>query len=289
MQLSRKRIRMRSFIGMVILSALIQAEGSMLYKRLFIDFDNAYTKDSGFANIYIFEHQLENFKLFGSISDQKVKRLHPTLRTPIETLDVQKYAFGVDYGVDNNWVVKTRYIWIDDNVAPTDEGEVYGLGVMRNVGNGYIVDGAIYRGLYDGFDCNQYEVALTKKLPLGGLKLKTGIRARYIDVDSGMYGVYALKQKHYNSLSFHVGGAYENYFFGLHATYGKRLFSVLNDGKSVEHHAMMMRDTYSLNIGKKIDRFDIILGYLYRDAKELPSNRDNVKTNAWSVALKYNY
>ena len=78
-------------------------------------------------------------------------------------------------------------------------------------------------------------------------------------------------------------------FFGLHATYGKRLFSVLDDGRSVEHHAMMMRDTYSLNIGKKIDRFDIILGYLYRDAKELPSNRDNVKTNAWSVALKYNY
>ncbi|MEJ2488794.1 MAG: hypothetical protein P8Y50_03175 [Sulfurovaceae bacterium] len=116
---------MRSFIGMVILSALIQAEGSMLYKRLFVDFDNAYTKDSGFANIYMLEHQLGDFKLFGSISDQKVKRLHPTLRTPIETLDVQKYAFGVDYDVDNNWVVKTRYIRIDDNVAPTDEGEVF--------------------------------------------------------------------------------------------------------------------------------------------------------------------
>lgn len=280
---------MRLFIGIILLSSLMQAEGSMLYKRLFVDYDNAYTKDSGFANIYIFEHQLGDFKLFGSISDQKVKRLHPTLRTPIETLDVQKYTLGLDYDVSNNWLLKTRYLQIDDNVAPTDEGKVYGFGFMRNIGSGYILDSAMYRGLYDGFDCNQYEVALIKKIPLGALKLKTGIRARYIDVNNGMYGAYALKDKSYSSLSFHLGGAYESYFFGLHATYGKRLFSVLDDGRSVEHHAMMMRDTYSLNIGKKIDRFDIILGYLYRDAKELPSNRDNVKTNAWSVALKYNY
>jgi hypothetical protein len=266
----------------------MQAEGSMLYKRLFVDFDNAYTKESGFANLYAFEQSFGNFKFFGSLSDQKVDRLHPVLRTPIETLEVQKYALALDYALSNATAFKVRYITISDNIAPTDGGRVYGLGVNHNINN-YNLETSIYRGLYEGFGVNQYEVGLYRKISLGELKGQVGMATGFIDLNGGDYGSYNLEDTHYSFIILSTKGKYKKYFFGADITLGERLFGVLGDGKSVEHHAMLMKDTYHLNVGKKIDRFDIILGYLYRDSKELPNDRSGVKTTTWSLALKYNY
>ena len=81
--------------------------------------------------------------------------------------------------------------------------------------------------------------------------------------------------------------SYNRYFSGINFLKSDRLFTVLEDGLKVEHHAMKQKESFVFNIGKKFKNIDIYTRYIYSKGKELPENKDNVSSDF--ILLGFNY
>jgi hypothetical protein len=147
----------------------------------------------------------------------------------------------------------------------------------------------LYKSDYKTFDVNQYDLGVFKGFKIGEIQGKASLMLKSIQIDGNKYGTYTFKDKEYQTTSLNLQGSYRGFFGGIGAFFGKRMFAVLDDGNSVQHHAMEQDKTYMATIGKKIENFDIALHYSFQNGKELPEGRDDVDTKVTSLMLKYKF
>jgi hypothetical protein len=224
-----------------------------------------------------------------SMQSDNVNRKHSISNLSLPSLDVEKYSAKYTYNLNNTLSLKGSYIKIIDNLAPTDQGKVYGIGTTYNISKALFSSINYYKSDYKDFNVNQYDISLSKALKINSLKLKATILAKKIDIDGNKYGGYIFKDKDYFTTGLKVVGNYNGFITGVAAFFGERIFTVLDDGVKVQHHAMQQDKTYMFSFGKKFKNFDLIAKYSYQNGKELPENRDDVDTKVTSILFSYKF
>jgi hypothetical protein len=145
--------------------------------------------------------------------------------------------------------LKLSYINIDDNLAPTDNGKVYGIGLKYKIAS---LD--YYRSDYDSFDVNQYDLILQKGFKVDNFTIKPSLMLKAISIDGDKYGTYRFSDKDYFAYGASLSVGYNDYFGAISTLLGKRVFTTLENGTKVQHHAMEQKRAIGVAIGKKIDK-----------------------------------
>jgi hypothetical protein len=253
------------------------------------DYSNSKTKIDGTVYTVGTTHNYENSTIQLNYQTDSVDREHPVTHKSIDTLHVKKYNLNYKYNFDENFSLKTSYIKILDNLAPTDQGKVYGLGGAYNINKGLGITLDYYKSDYEQFNVNQYDLSVFKAFKIGETKLKATVIAKIIDIDGDKYSTYSFEDKDYFTTGVQLGANYHGFIAGVGAFFGKRMFTVMADGNKVQHHAMEQDKTYMVSVGKKFKNFDIIAKYSYQNGKELPENQDDVDSKVTSLMFKYKF
>ena len=217
-------------------------------------------------------------------TETKQPPLHDDLR-------VQKLFFLYKYAMSEQFALNLNYLSVlEDNIAITDGGDVYGVGVIYLPTKQWGVNFTQYYSNYDDFDVYQSDLTLDYKRKFGALKTKLTFENFFIDIDEENPNVFtknAKKSYFTTALKFHTH--YESWHFGAAAFFGKRLFAVMNEGFKLQHHAMEFNRTYAVGIGKNIAKAVVRLQYIYQRATELPSLSENVKVENVRLILNYKF
>jgi len=253
------------------------------------DYNNSRTKVDGDTFRIDASHRYSKSKISLGYQKDDVDREHPMTKLPIDTLHVEKFNLGYDYDVNKELTLKGSYIKILDNLAPTDQGKVYGLGASYKLPKGFGVGVNVYQSDYQRFDVDQYDLTLFKGFKLAEAKGKISIIGKSIHIDGNNYGTYTFRDKDYFTTGVKLGLNYKGYFGGIGAFFGKRMFTVLDNGTKVQHHAMEQDKTYMLSLGKKFEHLDIFAKYSFQNGKELPENQDDVDQKVISFGLNFKF
>ena len=276
-------------LGIIICITSAYSSSNIFINSGIKDYKNSKTKvDGKFYKVGV-GHKYKSAKISFNHSEDKVKREHPVTKKSIDELIVEKYNLNYDYMVNKNLTLKSNYIKIIDNLAPTDQGKIFGFGADYNLYKGITLGSKYYKSDYKDFNVDQFDLSISKKFKIKDLKSKISIILKNIDVNGDKYKNYIFKDKDYLTTQFKLNTNYHNYIGELSVFFGKRLFSVLNDGKSVQHHAMEQEKTYSIKLGKKFKSFDMVLSHLYQKGNELPENRNDVQQRITAFMLKYKF
>ena len=253
------------------------------------DYNNSKTKIDGKTYFFDVSNKISDSMITLGYSKDNVNRVHPVNRTPIESLKVKKYNLKYDYSLTQSLNLKANYIKIIDNLAPTDQGKIYGLGLKYKLPKGFSTAFDYYKSDYEQFNVNQFDASLSKGFKIDRLKLKASVIAKAIKIDGDYYGNYRFKDKNYFTTGVNLSANYNGYLASAGAFFGERMFTVMKDGQKVQHHAMEQDKTYMLTLGKKFQNFDIMANYTYQNGDELPENKKDVDQKITSLILKYRF
>jgi len=249
------------------------------------DYINSAKKIDGNTLNFSVAHKYED----GKISLGYLKDDVNLITNPKGDLEVKKYNAKYNHQLGEKLNLKASYIKILDNQAPTDQGKVYGLGATYKFQKGFGTKFDIYKSDYETFDVNQYDLSFFKGFKVGETKGKVTLIGKSIKIDGNKYGSYTFKDKDYFTTGVKLGLNYHGYVAGMGAFFGERIFTILDDGTKVQHHAIEQDKTYVLSLGKKFKNFDIIAKYSFQNGNELPEGRNDVDTKVTVLQVNYKF
>lgn len=276
-------------LSFVFTATFVLAQNQITFMEAKKDFSNSKVKKDAKVSKLSFLHKSKDTKLSLGFSKDRVKRFHPVSKVSIDNLNARKYNVLYERTLNENLKAKASYIKVLDNIAATDQGKIYGLGLEYKLLKGLKTKFDYYRSDYETFDLSQYDLTLIKAFKVASLKGKLALSGKSIKIEGDNYANYVFKDKDYFTTSAILVLNYNKYFFKTGTFLGKRVFSVLNNGQSVQHHAMQQDRTYLFSLGKRFKNFKIEGKYFYQNGKELPLNQDNVDTKIISIAFSYNF
>jgi hypothetical protein len=203
--------------------------------------------------------------------DLHVDKLYAKFATPL---------FGGDR-------LSVGYIYIDDNLAPTDGTKIYSLGYAKAVTPAFGLFGVFYYGDFSVLQTKQYDIGMKYQLQQEALHATLIAKAIYIDIDKCGNKFCQNAKESYQTLLLKAKFDYKSYFLHLGTALAKRAFSVMQSGFSCSHHAMEFNKTYMMGFGKRLGNVELKVRYAYLEAKELPLNNSGVKINDVMFRMKY--
>lgn len=277
---------MKKNILSLFVGSVLYANPQISYQYGQKEYEKSRFKTDGVEQTFGLSYKYQSGQISGSfLKDEVNLKAHPIS----SKLEVEKLNLNIRQNFNENLSAKISYIGIQDNLAPTDNGKIYGFGgtYTINKGFGIILDG--YKSDYKAFDVNQYDVGMYKGFKIAEVQAKVTLGAKIINIDGDKYSNYTFKDKEYQTSFVNLNGNLNGFFGGVGVMFGKRMFAVLDDGNKVQHHAMEQDKTYMFNFGKSFKSFDVALQYNYQNGKELPENKDDVDTKVTSLMLKYKF
>jgi len=272
------------FVLSLITSSVLFAQTDLKLSYVVTDFDNSKTRIDGTGYEVGLSHDF-GVGIFGfRYEESAVDRIGTN-----PTLEVQKVNLNYMHKISKELNAKLSYLSINDNIVPTDDGKVYGVGVGYSIAEGFILATDVYKSDYKQFDVRQVDITLVKNFMIGDIKSKATIGVKKIDIDGNKYGNYAFKDKDYMTSLVSLNTNYNGYMANIGVMFGKRLFAVLENGAKVQHHAVEQDKTYFLGFGKKFGSFDVTAKYSYQNGIELPENKKDVNTKTSSITVTYKF
>ena len=277
------------FFTSAFLTSCLLANSEISTNYTYKDYDNSKTKTNGKTIDYRFLHNFESSQIVINYEDSLTKRENEITKAKLTSLEVEKLSMKYLYHISDELSFKTSFINIEDNLAPTDDGKIYGLGLIKNMNSstGKKIDR--YLNDYEDFNVNQYDLTFVKKFKLDNINLEAQLGSKYININGQNYGNYILKDNYFLSYFLNLNANYNGFIFGLGFMNGDRLFAIQEDGLKVEHHALEQNKTYMVSLGKKFKNIDLISRYIYSNSNELPENRNDVKSQFVSLGLNYKF
>ena len=279
----------RIFLISAFLSSCLLANSEISTNYTYKDYENSKTKTQGKTLDYRFLHNFENSQITVNYEDSLTKREKEITKAKLTSLEVEKLSMKYLYNIRNDLSFKTSFMNIEDNLAPTDNGKIYGLGLIKSIDNFNDIKVDTYLSNYADFNVNQYDLTFVKKFKFNDINFMGQTGVKYIDINGSKYGNYSLKDNYYTSYFFNLNANYNSFIFGLGFMNGDRLFAVQEDGLKVEHHGLEQSKNYMVSLGKKFKDIDIISKYIYSNSDELPENRNDVKSQFVSLGLTYKF
>lgn len=276
------------FTGALLTSCLL-ANSEISTSYTYKDYENSKTKTQGKTLDYRLLHNFENSQIAVNYEDSLTKRENEVTKAKLISLEVEKLSMKYLYNIRNDLSFKTSFMNIEDNLAPTDNGKIYGLGLIKSIDNFNDIKVDTYLSNYADFNVNQYDLTFVKKFKFNDINFMGQTGVKYIDINGSKYGNYSLKDNYYTSYFLNLNANYNSFIFGLGFMNGDRLFAVQEDGLKVEHHGLEQSKNYMVSLGKKFKDIDIISKYIYSNSDELPENRNDVKSQFVSLGLNYKF
>lgn len=279
----------RIFFTTAFLASSLLANSEISTNYTYKDYDNSKTKTNGKTLDYRFLHNFENSQIVINYEDSLTKRENEITKAKLTSLEVEKLSMKYLYHISADLSFKTSFINIEDNLAPTDDGKIYGLGLIKSINSSTEIKVDTYLSDYEDFNVNQYDLTFVKRFKFNEINFMGQTGIKYIDINGSKYGNYILKDNYYTSYFLNLNANYNGFIFGLGFMDGDRLFAVQEDGLKVEHHALEQSKTYMISLGKKFKDIDLISRYIYSKSDELPENRDNVRSKFVSIGFNYKF
>ena len=277
------------FFTSAFLTSCLLANSEISTNYTYKDYENSKTKTQGKTLDYRFLHNFENSQIVINYEDSLTKRENEITKAKLTSLEVEKLSMKYLYHISDELSFKTSFINIEDNLAPTDDGKIYGLGLIKNMNSSTGIKIDTYLSDYEDFNVNQYDLTFVKKFKLDNINLEAQLGSKYININGQNYGNYILKDNYFLSYFLNLNANYNGFIFGLGFMNGDRLFAIQEDGLKVEHHALEQNKTYMVSLGKKFKNIDLISRYIYSNSNELPENRNDVKSQFVSLGLNYKF
>ena len=277
------------FFTSAFLTSCLLANSEISTNYTYKDYDNSKTKTNGKTIDYRFLHNFESSQIVINYEDSLTKRENEITKAKLTSLEVEKLSMKYLYHISDELSFKTSFINIEDNLAPTDDGKIYGLGLIKNMNSSTGIKIDTYLSDYEDFNVNQYDLTFVKKFKLDNINLEAQLGSKYININGQNYGNYILKDNYFLSYFLNLNANYNGFIFGLGFMNGDRLFAIQEDGLKVEHHALEQNKTYMVSLGKKFKNIDLISRYIYTNSNELPENRNDVKSQFVSLGLNYKF
>lgn len=279
----------RILIAILCASSLMYAQTELTILTGKKEYKNSKTKTHGRKSKINLVQKFDSNSISIGMNKDKVFREHPVSEKAIDTLRVEKYNLLFQQKLNKNFEMTTSYIKIIDNLAPTDQGKIYGAGILYKNPKLINTKFSFYKSDYEEFDVKQYDLALSKGLKFNKLKTKIALISKSIQIDGNKYGNYSFKDKDYFTTGLKLAFIYEDYSLKMSKFFGKRAFTVLNNGQNVQHHAMEINKNFNMALEKRFKNFKLIGLYSYQEGKELQFNHENVDTKVLSIALNYKF
>ena len=213
-------------------------------------------------------------------------------KQPPLTKDLINRKVFLRYGYSfKNLKLNINYINIlNDNIAITSGGRVYGAGLSYNFNKKISANFTQYFSDYKDFDTYQSDLRLDYKTRFYNTKIKLSSITKYITIDEKNKNPFTKNASgNYFTSAIKLHAHYKQYHFGAGAYFGKRVFAIIDDGFKIQHHAMEFDKTYAFGIGRNIYDFVLRFQYIYQNATELPMQNKNVEIKNSRLILNYKF
>ncbi|MEA2028104.1 MAG: hypothetical protein U9N49_03935, partial [Campylobacterota bacterium] len=232
----------------------VMIKSSITYK----EFENSKQKEKGVDYSLAIDAKFKQHRLQLFRSSSDVDTLQPPLPRDLE---VSKTFGRYSYSFNPSHTLALSYMTMKDNIAPTDNGKVYGIKYLYKGWQNFRLSLSHYYSDYQDFDVQQNDVALQYHTKINQAIVDVTLMAKNIRLDNYTNAIFnplnlSSTQDNYTTVGFKVHGAYQGWHGGVGAWFGKRLFGVMGDGHSVQHHAMEFEQTYFMGIGKKFNNLN---------------------------------
>lgn len=265
---------------------------NMMIKSSFTysDFKNSKQKNSAKVYSLLLNTKIKKHKIEIQNSYSAVDTIKPPLKKDLQ-INKTFLRYSYDFSKENS--INLSYMHIVDNLAPTDGGNIFGIGYLYRK-NSFRVSLNRYRSEYDDFTADQSDVNIQYHKEFGKIKTDINLIAKYISLNDYSNRIFNTKapttpDDEYLTMGVKLHAFYDGYHIGFGGFGGDRLFAVMGDGLIVQHHAMKFNKTYFATVGKKINNFNIILKYVYQEADELPQNNFGVEMDSLSLNINYKF
>jgi len=279
-------ILMLSTLAFAELPEIVHSSISTYYENK--TFSNSVQKDDGVvygigADVH---YKSSAFKATYEYGDTNTKQ--PPLA---EDLKTQKAFLRYGYEFNDKVAFNVNYInIIEDNIAITDGGVSYGLGLTLKPVKELRVNFTQFYTIYENFDVYQSDLRFDYKFKLDNFKFKISSLTKYITIDEKSINSFTKNaDKDYLTSGVFLHGHYSGFHMGMAAYYGKRIFAIMDDGFKIQHHAMEFDRTYAIGVGKDLEDFVLRLQYIYQRAEEIPMRNENVEVSNVRVVLNYKF
>ena len=264
----------------------IMLKSSFIYNN----FENSKQKNSGKVYKILVNYKINNHKIEIQNSYSDVDTIKPPLK---EDLEINKTFLRYSYDFSKENSINVSYIHIVDNIAPTDGGNIYGIGYIYRKNNFQVALNQ-YRSEYDDFSVDQSDINLQYHKKIGKIKTDINVIVKHISLNDYSDKIFNKKAStipddEYLTTGIKLHASYSGYHIGIGGFFGNRLFAVMGNGSKVQHHAMRFNKTYFTSIGKKFDKYNVILKYTYQEADELPQNNLGVEMDSFSLNVNYKF
>ncbi len=248
------------------------------------NYENSRQKDNAIETRMSFSGEDKKISWLIGAENTKANTFKPPLD---ENLHIQKYFLNLGYNINDKTALKSSFLTISDNIAPTDGGNVYGLGVNYKYDKTTNLNTYGYFSDYKDFDVIQVDMEIIKKYNLSLINLNASLSSRAIFIKEETNNKYTQNAQHaYLSPDIKLSASKDKYFANLGISPFKKLFMVSENGTRVSHHAMELKNNIMFAFGKNFSKSSIAGKYNYGEADEIPINNKNVKINMLSIEFK---
>ena len=201
-------------------------------------------------------------------------------------LSVNKYSIKYQYQLNKANAFKLSYISIDDNLMKeVDGGQIVGLG-YKYKGFEFVQ----YVSDYKNFNAYQSDVKLSKKMVFDDVTVKGALVGKYMHIQNRKSNDFTRKtKKEYFTLGLKVHADYDSWHVGAGVYVGERIFTVMNDGMKVQHHAMSFDRSMMFLLGREFKDILVKVRYVRHNANEIPIANDNIKVESWVMDFSYRF
>ncbi len=208
-----------------------------------------------------------------------------------EDLKIDKLYLKYAHTFNDSYKINVNYINIlNDNIAITDNGKVFGAGITYNFNKKVSANFTQFYSDYKDFVVYQSDLRLDYKMKIDDVKIKLESITKYINIDDkNINGFTKFAQNDYLTTAIKIHAHYNTYHFGAGAFLGKRAFAVMQEGFKIQHHAMEFDRTYAVGVGKSIGDFVLRFQYIYQRATELPAQNSGVEISNIRVIANYKF
>lgn len=253
------------------------------------NYNNSTSKTHGQVIDVFGSIKVDKGKFYFNMEDNKVKREHFKTKKSLKTLRSKKIGVVYQHNINTKNTLFLSTLDIDDNISPTDNGTVFGLGLQHKLQKGLKLNAHTYLSDYQTFNVQQYNLAIQKGFAFDSYSLLTSLGVEHIKINGEQYGAYSFEDKNYTTGNIKLIIKRKPYYALISTVIGKRAFAVKNKGLKIQHHAMEQSQTYMFKIGKKFKSWDLGLKYVHMKNKELPQNQSDVRSNFYTIQGEYKF
>ncbi len=218
-----------------------------------------------------------------------------TKRTALaKDLATDKIFLKYGYEFDDRFSMNLNFISIlRDNIAPTDEGDIYAFGLSYNPSKKIQSNFTQYLSNYRDFKVYQSDLRVDVKTKISDVDIKISSITKYIKIEDKVANSFTKNAKEdYLTTGIKLHSHLGTYHFGAGAYLGKRVFAIMDDGFKVQHHAMEFDRTYALGFGKVMKPFVFRVQYIYQRATELainPAPNKDIDVQTYRLVANYKF